>query len=191
MTIRAPLSCHCEEGKARRGNPSLLGGCFAPRRGNGRPRPTFPFSWKSGEKSRQEPKFLHLLPRYTIYQFTTACHAFAEDFPISYRYRTLSATAPLPLAGALNNAYGSTVDEMSGSGADGMSIRHTLRKPPSPVIARQKAASSQGVQRAGSEETFGFFRCFCLLLSLLTKVGRAGARNTPIPQHKKALCYGG
>jgi hypothetical protein len=43
----------------------------------------------------------------------------------------------------------------------------------------------------GSEETGGFFRCFCLLLSLLTKVGRAGARNTPIPQHKKALCYGG
>ena len=30
----------------------------------------------------------------------------------------------------------------------------------------------------GSEETGGFFRCFCLLLSLLTKVGRAGARNT-------------
>ena len=33
---------------------------------NGRPRPTFPFSWKSGEKSRQEPRFLHLLPRYVL-----------------------------------------------------------------------------------------------------------------------------
>ena len=29
----------------------------------------------------------------------------------------------------------------------------------------------------GGEGTGGSFRCFCLLLSLLTKVGRAGARN--------------
>ena len=34
----------------------------------------------------------------------------------------------------------------------------------------------------GGEGTGGSFRCFCLLLSLLTKVGRAGARNTPIPK---------
>ena len=32
----------------------------------------------------------------------------------------------------------------------------------------------------GGEGTGGSFRCFCLLLSLLTKVGRAGARNIPI-----------
>ena len=31
----------------------------------------------------------------------------------------------------------------------------------------------------GGEGTGGSFRCFCLLLSLLTKVGHAAARNSP------------
>ena len=43
----------------------------------------------------------------------------------------------------------------------------------------------------GSEGTGGSFRCFCLLLSLLTKVGRPGGRNSPhtpakhLKQHRK------
>ena len=31
------------------------------------------------------------------------------SFPVSFRQRTVSATAPLPLAGSTNNAFGSTV----------------------------------------------------------------------------------
>ena len=52
-----------------------------------------------------------------------------------------------PLAGAANNAYVSTVDIISGSGANGKSIRHTQRQPPFPVIAQYKATSLQQVQR--------------------------------------------
>ena len=39
----------------------------------------------------------------------------------------------------------------------------------------------------GGEGTGGSFRCFCLLLSLLTKVGRAGARNSPRADTPRAL----
>jgi len=40
-------------------------------------------------------------------------------------YRIVSAPSPLPLMPAPNNALGSTVRSMSGSGARGTSMRHT------------------------------------------------------------------
>ena len=41
----------------------------------------------------------------------------------------------------------------------------------------------------GGEGTGGSFRCFCLLLSLLTKVGRAGARNSPTGRRDGLFLY--
>ena len=102
-------------------------GYFAPQ---ARGRPTAALFSQQLEKWGNEPAGTRgSAPPCALYLFdyTTLYHAFIGDFSILYRHRTLSATAPLPLAGALNSAYGSTVDIVSGSGASGMSIRHTLR----------------------------------------------------------------
>ena len=78
-------------------------------RGDGLRRPTFPSSWKSGEKSRKKPK-VSSLP-CALWAVETRCcvpHVHGS-FPISSRQRTASATAPLPLMPTPNNAFGSTV----------------------------------------------------------------------------------
>ena len=72
-------------------------------------RPTFPSSWKSGQKSRKKPKVSSLpcaLYCAGIRRIVPHVHA---NLPVSFRQRTVSATAPLPLAGSTNNAFGSTV----------------------------------------------------------------------------------
>ena len=76
---------------------------------NGLRRPTFPSSWKSGQKSRKKPKVSSLpcaLYCAGIRRIVPHVHA---NLPVSFRQRTVSATAPLPLAGSTNNAFGSTV----------------------------------------------------------------------------------
>ena len=50
------------------------------------------------------------------------------------------------------------------------------KKMPRDRVVKFTMASTK-YSAPGSEGTGGSFRCFCLLLSLLTKVGRAGARN--------------
>ena len=72
-------------------------------------RPTFPSSWKSGQKSRKKPK-VSSLPCALCTAETRFCvpHVRAK-LPVSFRQRTVSATAPLPLTGSPNSAFGSTV----------------------------------------------------------------------------------
>jgi hypothetical protein len=57
----------------------------------------------------------------------SACHAFTQVFLFRIVKRIVSSPAPLPLIPTPNNAVGSTVDNISGSGARRKSIRHTQR----------------------------------------------------------------
>jgi len=84
-------TCHCES------SPRSEREGFASRREDGLRRPLSFNSERKGKRTPTKTTFLHFLPRYTSYQFAAACHAFAGSFSISYRHRTLSATAPLPL----------------------------------------------------------------------------------------------
>ena len=63
-----------------------------------RARCTFPSSWKSAQKSREKPRFLHFLARHIIYRIETfLLHVRGRCF-LSQRIKGLSpATAPLPL----------------------------------------------------------------------------------------------
>ena len=60
-------------------------------------RPTFVNSDKSRQKHRQEPRFLHLLARCSIYRIIIAYHAFTQDLLFRFVKRIVSAPAPLPL----------------------------------------------------------------------------------------------
>ena len=64
------------------------------------------------------------------------------DLPVSFRQRIVSATAPLPLMPTPNNVFGSTVATVSGSGAGGKSVRHTVRKSPCSANAWERAKNT-------------------------------------------------
>ena len=66
------------------------------------------------------------------------------NLPVSFRQRTVSATAPLPLIPTPNNASASTVATVSGSGARGKSVRHTTQHKGS-VNAWEREAITNGV----------------------------------------------
>ena len=115
------------------GRPFLYSMC---QREDGLRRPTFPNSWKSGQKSRKKPMVSSLpcalccvqdygcMPRvYTILSFSVC-------------KRIVSASVPLPLIPIANNLFDSIVEKMSGSGARRKLIRHTPRYQPCPVNAR-------------------------------------------------------
>ena len=71
------------------------------------------------------------------------------SFPVSFRQRTVSATAPLPLTGAPNNAFGSTVATVSGavkrSGTSTLGVQRRKRD----------VSSSYDTTTAGSCERVG------------------------------------
>ena len=63
-----------------------------------RARCTFPSSWKSAQKSREKPRFLHFLAHYTICEIVTLLPHVRRGFSLSQRIKGLShAAAPLPL----------------------------------------------------------------------------------------------
>ena len=72
-------------------------------------RPTFPSSWKSGQKSRKKPMVSSLPCALCITQNCKCIPRVCVRFSSSFRYRIVSASAPLPLIPAPNNALGSTV----------------------------------------------------------------------------------
>ena len=85
--------------------------CFCPCRQleNGLRRPTFPSSWKSGQKSRKKPKVSSLPCALYCAGIRRIVPHVRANLPVSFRQRTVSATAPLPLMPTPNNAFGSTV----------------------------------------------------------------------------------
>ena len=91
-------------------------------------RPTFANSGKSRQKHRKEPP-APSLPSALCSVRTCDCipHVHVK-FPFSLRCRIVSAPAPLPLIPTPNNAFGSTVESMSGSGAKRKSIRRGVKK---------------------------------------------------------------
>ena len=91
-------------------------------------RPTFVNSDKSRQKHRKEPP-VPSLPSALCSVRTCDCipHVHVK-FPFSLRCRIVSAPAPLPLIPTPNNAFGSTVESMSGSGARRKSIRRGVKK---------------------------------------------------------------
>ena len=82
---------------------------------------------KVGKNTGRNLRFLHFRARYVLRIFRTACHTFAEIFLFRAVKRIAFSPAPLPLMPTTNNAFGSIVECMSGSGARRKSIRHTQR----------------------------------------------------------------
>ena len=83
---------------------------------------------KVGKSTGRNLQFLHLRARYRAYRFVTACHTFTQNFLFRFVKRIVSAPAPLPLMPTPNNAVGSTVDNISGSGAGRKLIRRGVKK---------------------------------------------------------------
>ena len=104
-------------------------------------RPTFPSSWKSGQKSRKKPMVSSLPCALCCVQDCDCVPHVYAILPFSFRKRIVSAPAPLPLTGAPNSSLCSTVEVVSGSGARRKSIRHTLRYQPCSVNARYEVAN--------------------------------------------------
>ena len=123
------LSHFCAEIGKQAVTTACRGGFRAPAR------PTFVNSDKSRQKHRKEPP-APSLPSALCSVRTCDCipHVHVK-FPFSLRCRIVSAPAPLPLIPTPNNAFGSTVESMSGSGARRKSIRHTQRNQPCPASA--------------------------------------------------------
>ena len=82
---------------------------------------------KVGKNAGRNLRFLHLPARYNAHEADNAYHTFTQDFLFCTVNRIVSAPAPLPLTRITNNAVGSTVEKMSGSGAGQKSMRHTKR----------------------------------------------------------------
>ena len=137
--------------------------------------PTAPFlsiAKERGERTPAKTTFLHFLSALRNVKTRFSLPHVRGKFPVSFRQRTASATAPLPLMPTPNNAFGSTVATVSGSGAGGQSVRHTARHGICSVNAWYMVSNGNKNSAQGSEETFGFFRLFCPLFQLLGKVGR-------------------
>ena len=108
-----------------------------------RARDTFPSSWKSVQKSREKPRFLHFLARYIIYRIETfLLHVRGRCF-LSQRIKGLSpATAPLPLmlchgrsvcvywAGGAEHRPYSVLQRIPTNTPNGTYPRGTLQKTP-------------------------------------------------------------
>ena len=89
-----------------------------------------PIAAKVGKNARRNLRFLHFRARYGAYRSKGAYHAFAGKFPFRFVKRIVSASAPLPLMPASDNALVSTVENVSGSGTKRKSMRHTKRQSP-------------------------------------------------------------
>ena len=84
----------------------------------------------------------NLRARDNVYEDDNAYHTFTQDFLFRAVRRIVFAPAPLPLMRITNNAVGSAVDKMSGSGAERKSMRHTQRNQTFPANAWEKAANA-------------------------------------------------
>ena len=72
--------CHCEEGKARRGNPSFLGRFRAVSVGTVSDGPLSFNSERKGKRTPAKTTFLHFLPRYVL-SITLPYPARSGEFP--------------------------------------------------------------------------------------------------------------
>ena len=82
---------------------------------------------KVGKSTGRNLRFLHFRARYALLNFDIMFRTFARIFLFRFVKRIVSASAPLPLMLAPNNALVSIVATMSGSGARRKLIRHTQR----------------------------------------------------------------
>ena len=108
---------------------------------------------KVGKSTGRNLRFLHFRARYGAYRIVSTYHTFTQDFLFRFVKRIVSASAPLPLISAPNSAFGSTVENVSGSGARRKSMRHTKRNQLCSVNVWLIVTNLQKEQRAGSPET--------------------------------------
>ena len=139
-----------------------------------------------GKERQQEPRFLHLLARYTVCKLATACRTFTPAFSPRLVKRIVSAPAPLPLMPAPNNAIISTV------------APHERQRRKKNVDASYKTITDMFCEREGKATKLKmrysvrgslnrrFKWRFWLLLPPRAKVTRAGARNTPYTPYKNS-----
>ena len=78
---------------------------------------------KVGKSTGRNLRFLHFRACYALLNFDIMFRTFARIFLFRFVKRIVSASAPLPLMLAPNNALVSTVATMSGSGAVAETIR--------------------------------------------------------------------
>ena len=151
-------------------------------------RPTFPSSWKSGQKSRKKPMVSSLPCALKILQSCQCVPHVRVGVPFSFCHRIVSAPVPLPLMPTVNNTSVSTVATVSGSGARGKSIRHTLRKR---IYFRERVVQSHkftAQHSAGGFLNRRFKWRFWALLPPRAKVPRARKRETLLaPEHETPL----
>ena len=139
-----------------------------------------PIAAKGGKSARRNLRFLHLRARYAWCKNDGFHLTITQNFLFRSVNLIVSVPAPLPLNTTSNSAVGSTVDTISGSGAEQKSIRH---KNDTIHFLRPRGTGSQiynAKQRAGSFETCGFKQRFWLLLPLRAKVTRPGGRSSPL-----------
>ena len=151
-------------------------------------RPTFPNSWKSGQKSRKKPMVSSLPCALCIAQNCGCIPHVCVSFSFSFFYRIVSAPSPLPLMPAPNNALGSTVRSISGGGARGKSMRHTTTTM---TMFRERAVKGRRFLTGDSAGGFlnrRFKWRFWVLLPPRAKVPRARKRETLLaPEHETPL----
>ena len=151
-----------------------------------RPRPTcfvsdgplFPAAGKVGKRAGRNQRFLHFLARYIAQEYGALYHTFTQIFlcrsdkGLSQQQRRCrwlvrrTTLSVLPL------------QCMSGSGARGTSVRHTVRHGICSVNAWYMVLKSERYSVGGFLNRRFKWR-FCLLLPPRAKVGRSGERNTP------------
>ena len=121
------------------------------------------------------------------YRIVSAYHTFTQDFLFRFVKRIVSASAPLPLIPAPNNAFSSTVENVSGSGARRKSMRHTKRNQLCSVNVWLIVTNLQKEQRAGSPETWVSGCSFGHFWNSGQKSDPwPGPRNFPLPKSCKA-----
>ena len=143
-------------------------------------RPTFVNSDKSRQKHRKEPP-APSLPSALCSVRTCDCipHVHVK-FPFSLRCRIVSAPAPLPLIPTPNNAFGSTVENVSGSGARGADDSSYVTI--STVFCERVGygIKFEGGTACRKSRNPGFWLSFWVLLGQRPKVPRPRRDETPL-----------
>ena len=150
-------------------------GSFAPRRDL-----LLPIAAKVGKSARRNLRFLHLRARYRAYRFVTACHTFTQNFLFRFVKRIAFAPAPLPLMPTPNNAFGSTVENVSGSGARGADDSSYVTI--STVFCERVGygIKFEGGTACRKSRHLGFWLSFWVFLGQRPKVPRPRRDETPL-----------
>ena len=135
---------------------------------------------KVGKSTGRNLRFLHFRTRYSACRSRGVYHAFAGEFPFRFVKRIVSAPAPLPLIPTPNNAFGSTVENVSGSGARGADDSSYVTI--STVFCERVGygIKFEGGTACRKSRNLGFWLSFWVFLGQRPKVPRPRRDETPL-----------